>query len=485
MSTASQSAWQEVKSSMFSHIAYDSDQFVLSVRFKSTQKVYAYKDVPPELYEELMEAKSIGGFYNGNIQGKFKRVEEEVDPASYTVPEESEVGNDGRQKETGKACAKGREEASSEGADLKEGAEPSSAGLVNKGSGPGARPSAHGVGVGAQRSVAAEQPVPMAEASAGEYSLAPGEVLADCYVHMEPTPHWERPDGSRVCSLCHPRDGIVRAPEPQVLAALDPPKTVMEALTLLSQQSGLIQATVALSVDEARKAMTLKVSDVASYTAAGERMKHLRTVQDRATKFIDPIRAMLHKTYALAQDRLKASTQPIDTAVAHLSSERSAWSNEQERIRKQEEERLQREREEQAKKEQQERDQQLTLGAITQSLEAGDEAAAEGFLLKPIETPAPYVPPVRLESTVPQEVGISKRANWKGEVVDLAELILDIAQGICNEKQGKGRGAHMPMSFLEANMTAINQMIKAQKEASLIPGVRVFNAAVESVRRGK
>lgn len=484
--TIASSEFQQVKSSMFSHIKYDLDRFVLSVRF-TNGKVRAYQQVPPELYEEMMVAESIGKFYNSEIKGKFAFADDE-EVQAWTGSE----GGDGSVEN--QAQNSGGESGL---------AHTSSAASEDRGR-VGAYEERNGSGGGDDSPVAgasAPSEVSAVSGTAGlpetartsipeRYGLKDGEVLATCYVHMEDTPHWKQADGSMVCSLCHPNPNAPKketavAIPPQVLPALEPPKTAHEALVMLNEQSGLIEATVKLSIEEAQRALTMTVSNATSYAAAGEKMKYLRTVQDRAVAFLDPIRGMLYKTYLLAQDRLKVATQPIDTAISHLSGQRITWANEQELIRKAEEDRLQREREEQARKEQEERNQQLTLSAIEETLANGDEIAAEGLLLNPIETPAPYVPPVRVESTVPVEQGISKRPNWKGEVVDLEALILDVAEGILDSQMGKGRGAHLPTSFLEANMTAINQMVKAQKEASQIPGVRVFNAAVESVRRGK
>ena len=463
MASASHTAWQQVDSSMFTHVAYNPEFFVLSVIFKSTGKTRSYQQVPPDIFEEMMAAESVGRFYNDNIKGKFTHIDEEpTDAPVQAKTEEVEHG-----------ANEAREDSGSDG-DVGGITEQAAKGDIVGGSGSDATPEID------QRSGDSEGFEP-------KHSCAPGEVLADCFVHMEAMPHWNN-NGTLVCSECHPNPAtkpketsITLAP--QVLPALEAPTTVQEAVKLLSEQSGLIAATIDKSVEVSKQVMGMMVTDAASYQTAGETMKTLATMKDRATKFIDPIRALLLKPYQSAQEKLKAAVSPLETASKHLSIQRNAWFDEQERIRRAEEDRLRKEAEERERQRKAEEDQQLTLSAIDGALESGNEAAAEELLQRPIETPAQYVPPPRVESTVPTESGISQRANWRGEVVDFQALVLAIAEGILDEIQGRGRGAHPPITLLKPNDTAINQLCKAQREATMIPGVRAYKETVESVRR--
>ncbi|WP_404655823.1 KTSC domain-containing protein [Bradyrhizobium sp. USDA 336] len=52
-------------------IGYDPDSRILEVLFK-TGSVYQYFEVPGRLYEELMQASSIGGFINSNVKGQYR-----------------------------------------------------------------------------------------------------------------------------------------------------------------------------------------------------------------------------------------------------------------------------------------------------------------------------------------------------------------------------------------------------------------------------
>lgn len=61
---------KEVKSSNISHIGYDTEKRLMSVKFK-TGSIYRYEDVPPEAHEALVGADSVGSHFHENIRGKF------------------------------------------------------------------------------------------------------------------------------------------------------------------------------------------------------------------------------------------------------------------------------------------------------------------------------------------------------------------------------------------------------------------------------
>jgi hypothetical protein len=62
---------QEVQSSELRWVGYEESTFLLEVEFQSGE-IYRYFDVPARLVLELLEAKSIGRFFNGRIRSKFK-----------------------------------------------------------------------------------------------------------------------------------------------------------------------------------------------------------------------------------------------------------------------------------------------------------------------------------------------------------------------------------------------------------------------------
>lgn len=57
----------EVESSMIHSVGYDPDKRTLEIEFNSGG-VYQYFDVPPEEYEDLMQAESHGRYFLANIR---------------------------------------------------------------------------------------------------------------------------------------------------------------------------------------------------------------------------------------------------------------------------------------------------------------------------------------------------------------------------------------------------------------------------------
>jgi hypothetical protein len=62
---------QKVDSSELRAVGYKMDAAVLEAEFHSGE-VYHYFDVPAQLVVELLEAESIGRYFNAHIRAKFK-----------------------------------------------------------------------------------------------------------------------------------------------------------------------------------------------------------------------------------------------------------------------------------------------------------------------------------------------------------------------------------------------------------------------------
>lgn len=76
-----------VSSTMFSHIGHDGEG-TLEVVYKSTGKAYRATGVPPAIFRELLEAESLGLFFNKSIRGKytFEAVPVEKDEEKESEP---------------------------------------------------------------------------------------------------------------------------------------------------------------------------------------------------------------------------------------------------------------------------------------------------------------------------------------------------------------------------------------------------------------
>ena len=60
-----------VKSSMISEIEYDESEKLLKLKF-TKGGWYEYKEVPKEVYSDLLAAESVGKFFLANIKNKYE-----------------------------------------------------------------------------------------------------------------------------------------------------------------------------------------------------------------------------------------------------------------------------------------------------------------------------------------------------------------------------------------------------------------------------
>lgn len=62
---------KEIESSAISELGYDENYSVLVVRFRDSGDLYAYYDVPYDVYSELLSASSLGSYFYSNIRSKY------------------------------------------------------------------------------------------------------------------------------------------------------------------------------------------------------------------------------------------------------------------------------------------------------------------------------------------------------------------------------------------------------------------------------
>jgi KTSC domain len=62
---------QAVSSSNIASVGYDPNSETLEVEFLKSGKVYEYYNVPAFMYERLMEAPSVGVFFNAEIKNTY------------------------------------------------------------------------------------------------------------------------------------------------------------------------------------------------------------------------------------------------------------------------------------------------------------------------------------------------------------------------------------------------------------------------------
>lgn len=62
---------QPVNSSSLASVGYNPESETLEVEFAKTGKVYEYYNVPAFMYERMLEAPSIGVFFNAEIRNAY------------------------------------------------------------------------------------------------------------------------------------------------------------------------------------------------------------------------------------------------------------------------------------------------------------------------------------------------------------------------------------------------------------------------------
>jgi hypothetical protein len=60
-----------VQSSAIEQVSYDEAAHTLCATFRDTGRTYLYQDVPQELYDGLIFAESLGGYFNAYIRDRF------------------------------------------------------------------------------------------------------------------------------------------------------------------------------------------------------------------------------------------------------------------------------------------------------------------------------------------------------------------------------------------------------------------------------
>jgi hypothetical protein len=208
------------------------------------------------------------------------------------------------------------------------------------------------------------------------------------------------------------------------------------------------------------RARAVVVRDDASYTAAAELLKAIKALRTRIAEKFDPHIRRAHEAHkALVRD--KAETEaPLTEAEGVLKSTLVTYQQEQEAIRRAEARRL----EEEARKAEETRRLEEAAALERVAADTGDEsmrATAHEVLDAPIPTIA--VPVAR---ATPKVAGISYRETFSGRVVSLPKLIAFVSRN------------PQFSNLLTPNMTAINQLARAQKEMLAVDGVELVKERV-------
>lgn len=219
--------------------------------------------------------------------------------------------------------------------------------------------------------------------------------------------------------------------------------------------------TKALTIVDQAKAV--KVTDSATYTAAGMLWKTIGDMIKEVKDTFDPICDAAHKAHKAAVEKRSKYLDPLTAAHKSVKGLMSAWDAEQDRIRLAEQRRL----EEIARKEAEERALLEAIAAEEEAKRNGatqEEAAQEAAAI--IDEPV-QVAPVVIPKAVPKmQGGPVYREIWSAECVDIVMLCRAVAEGKAS------RECVLP------NMPTLNKMATALKSTMNIPGVRAASRRV-------
>lgn len=187
-----------------------------------------------------------------------------------------------------------------------------------------------------------------------------------------------------------------------------------------------------------RCAMFIVTND-AEYDAAGEQLLALKSMQRRITDWIAPMVRKTHDAWRAMKDRENELLKPIQDAVSHLGRTMGTYHEACERERR-EQERLLRE----AEREEQEAE---TQRIAAQYAAMGNDALADAAMNAPL-------PPstIKVDEFVPKAKGTAARKTYSF-VIENAALL--------------------PREYMIPDEKKIGVVVRAMKDTTNIPGVRV------------
>jgi colicin import membrane protein len=191
------------------------------------------------------------------------------------------------------------------------------------------------------------------------------------------------------------------------------------------------------------------VTTVVAYEAGADDLKRVKAAQKQLEELRTGMTGPLNASLKRINDFFRAPTQRLQNAEGKIKRALLAFSQEQERIR----------REEQAKRDAEARKEQERLAKLAAKAEAaGKVEKAERLELQAATIVAPVV-----QMEQPRVTGLATREVWHGECVDLMALVQAIAAG------------KAPLALVAANDKVIGQQARSLKTDFAVPGIRVWS----------
>lgn len=208
------------------------------------------------------------------------------------------------------------------------------------------------------------------------------------------------------------------------------------------------------ALDLVGQCRALKVSTAESYTRAAKLLQAIKQMRNEEVNTIfDPIIASAHAAHKTALAGKKKIDEPLANAELYLRCQVTAYTQEQERIRRAEEARLQEEARKDAEATAKQAAEDEQVRAALEAEQSGDTKAAEQIISAPVQAQPVFVPPVVVPRTVPTVAGLSTRKVWKFRVVDETKI---------------------PREFLMVDESKLRKFAGAMQEQAKVEGVEFY-----------
>ncbi len=216
-----------------------------------------------------------------------------------------------------------------------------------------------------------------------------------------------------------------------------------------------------------QRAESMQIVTPEDYQSSAEMRKVLKDLDKNIVTFFEPMKKSTHEAWKSVCNKENEARKPITEADAIVNKKRTAYYDEQERIRKEAEAKAQREAEEAAKKE---RDRLLALAVKAE--EKGKDEKAEGLLEQAEQV---YIEPVFVAPVVAKTVKLdgggstTRIKDVEITVVNPLLLIQEIAAG------------RVPITVIEVKAGALKTWVKAT-DSKHVPGLAIRETSREAVR---
>jgi hypothetical protein len=223
-----------------------------------------------------------------------------------------------------------------------------------------------------------------------------------------------------------------------------------------------------------RDAAVLVINDPESFTAAAEQLRLIKTYLRRVHDLMDPVVDAAYKAHKVAVSQRATLLVHAESAERTIKGRLSAYEQEEARKRREAEEAARRERErleaeerarmvaEQARLRREEEDRRLAEAAAAEAV--GDVARAEQIIAAPVVIPPVAPRPVFVApppAPIPRVEGVSFRDEWDFEISEESLI---------------------PRQYLTPDSTKIRGVVRALKDATAIPGIKVIRRRISAVR---